>query len=148
MKSYTITAIATTKVVPSRIFAVLDDFGHWPNWMPAFERVKVDLPTNRRPNLNYQFRLRGNVVYADLKVIEFTPLSRATSFRINIPPLTGVNRCLMRPLAHNRYRIERIDTLDLPGVVAGVLDTTQRARFSRLAQEFLMALVRRAEAED
>ncbi|NTW97194.1 MAG: hypothetical protein HGB28_01425 [Oscillochloris sp.] len=147
MKNYKITAIATTKVPPERIFAVLDDFGRWPTWMPAFERIKVDLPANHRPSLNYRFRLRGSVVYADMQVIDFTPLSRATSFRINVPPLTGVNRCLMRPLGHSRYRIERVDTLDLPGVVAGVLDSTQRARFSRLAQEFLSALLRTAETE-
>lgn len=147
MKSYKIMAVALTRVTPERIFTVLDDFSRWPNWMPAFERVKVDLPTSHQPSLNYQFRLRGSVVHADMQVIEFTPLSRATSFRINIPPLTGVNRCLIRPLSNGRYRIERIDSIDLPGVVAGVLDNTQRARFSQLAQEFLSALLHTAERE-
>jgi len=147
MKNYKITAVAITSVAPERVFAVLDDFGRWPNWMPDLERVKVDLPSDPRPSLNYRFRLRGRVVYADMQVIEFTPLSRATSFRINVPPLTGVNRCLIRPLGHSRYRVDRIDTLDLPGVVADVLDSTQRARFSRLAQEFLTVLLRTAEAE-
>ena len=145
MKNYKISAIATTKIPPERIFAVLDDFANWPTWMPSFDRVKVDLPINPVPHLNYQFRLRGSVVFADMQVIEYTPLSRATSFRINIPPLTGINRCSIRPLSHGRYRIDRIDTIDLPKVVVGVLDATQRARFARLAQEFLTALLRTAE---
>lgn len=147
MKSYKIMAVAVTKVPPEKIFAVLDDFSRWPSWMPAFDQVKVDLPLNRQPAPDYQFRLRGKVVYADMRVIDFTPLSRATSFRINIPPLTGVNRCTIRPLNNGRYRIERVDSIDLPGVVVGVLDNTQRTRFSQLAQEFLSALLRTAERE-
>jgi hypothetical protein len=147
MISYEISAIAITPVPPERVFAVLDDFSRWPSWMPAIERVKVELPAGRQPGPGYGFRLKGNVVYADLRVIEFTPLSRATSYRMSFPPLTGVNRCLVRPLDDGRYRVERVDSINLPEVVAGVLNATQRDRFNRLAQEFLDALLRVAEQE-
>jgi hypothetical protein len=148
MNRYEIKASTITSVPPERIFAVLDNFGRWPNWMPALDRVKVELPAEHQPGLGYSFRLRGSVVYATMKVIDFTPLSRGTSFRISFPPFTGVNRCVVSQIDSGRYRIERVDSLDLPAFVAGVIDTTQRARFARLAQEFLGALLRAAAAED
>lgn len=147
MSSYEIKASATTRVPPERIFAVLDDFSRWPRWMPALDRVKVELPDNQHPGPGYRFRLRGSVVHATLEVVEFTPLSRATNFRISFPPFTGVNRCELRPLDHGRYRIERVDSLALPGVVASLVNATQRDRFAGLAQDFLVALLRTSEAE-
>lgn len=147
MISYQIIATATTEISPDRILDVLDDFERWPSWMPSFERVKVDLPHDGSPGPGYAFRLRGAIVYADMRVIDFTPLSRATRFRISFPPLTGVNRCSIHPLDGGRYRIERVDSLDLPELVAGLIDATQRERFARLAQEFLDALLHTAGAE-
>ncbi|NTW04029.1 MAG: hypothetical protein HGA19_22610 [Oscillochloris sp.] len=147
MISYKITATATTRAPPERIFAVLDDFGRWPKWMPSFERVKVELPANSRPRLGYHFRLRGSVVYADMQVVEFTPFSRSTNFRISFPPFTGVNRCVVRPLGEGRYRIERVDSLHIPEMVAKVINATQRERFSRLAQEFIVALIHEVGVE-
>lgn len=144
MISYQIIATATTQIAPERIFAILDDFGRWPRWMPSFDRVRVDLPADQQPGPDYSFRLRGAIVYADMRVIDFTPLSRATSFRISFPPLTGINRCTIHPIDDGRYRIERVDSLDLPDLVAGLIDATQRARFERLAQEFLDALLHTA----
>lgn len=140
MIRYEISATAMTGASPERIFAVLDDFGRWPAWMPAFEQVKVELPAQQRPGLGYRFRLRGLLVYGDMEVVEFSPLVRATSFRISFPPFTGVNRCQVVPLDDGRSRIERVDTLDLPELIAGLIDATQRHRFERLAGEFLAAL--------
>ncbi|MBX0327593.1 SRPBCC family protein [Oscillochloris sp. ZM17-4] len=147
MTSYEISASTTTTMPPERIFAVLDDFGGWPRWMPALDRIKVELPAGQRPSPGYRFRLRGSVVFADLEVIDYTALSRATSFRISFPPLTGVNRCELRQIDGDRYHIKRVDSLNLPEIVAGLIDSTQRARFARLAKEFLEALLRAAEAE-
>lgn len=144
MISYEIEATAITTAPPERIFAVLDDFARWPEWMPSFERVKVELPPDDL-GLGYRFRLRGAIVHADMRVVDFTPLSRATAFQISFPPLTGVNRCRVAPLADGRFRIERTDSLDLPELVAGVINATQRERFARLAGEFLEALKRTVE---
>jgi hypothetical protein len=83
-----------------------------------------------------------------MEVVDFGPLSRATKFRISFPPFTGMNRCLVRPLANGRYRIERVDSLDLPEFLAGLISTAQRAKFDRLAQDFLVALTAAAESED
>jgi hypothetical protein len=147
MISYQITATATTKASPERIFAVLDDFGRWPTWMPAFRYIKVELPSNSQPSLGYRFRLRSGPVHTDMEVVDFSLLSRATKFRISFPPFTGINRCLVRPLDDGSYLIERVDSLDLPGFVAGLISAAQRARFDRLAQEFLAALKAVAETE-
>lgn len=146
MVSYEISASAITTAPPERIFAVLDDFGRWPTWMPSFDRIRVELPAGRAPGPGYRFRLQATVVHADMEVLEFTPLARTTSFRISFPPLTGINRCRIVPLDDGRYRIERADSLDLPDLVAGLIDATQRQRFERLAGEFLTALKREVEA--
>jgi hypothetical protein len=147
MISYEITATATTKAPPERIFAVLDDFGRWPMWMPAFSYIKVELPAQGRPSLGYRFRLRSGPVHTDMEVIDFGPLSRATKFRISFPPFTGMNRCLVRPLDDGSYQIDRVDSLDLPEFVAGLINPAQRARFDHLAQEFLEALKTVVESE-
>lgn len=146
MIRYEIVATATTTASPQRIFAVLDDFGGWPRWMPAFDRISVELPANRTPSLGYRFRLRSGPVHTDMEVVDFTELSRATAFRISFPPLTGTNRCLVQPIGEGRCRIERVDSLVLPEIVAGLIDATQRARFERLALEFIERLKRVAEA--
>ncbi len=145
MISYEITATTVTTAPPERIFAVLDDFGHWPAWMPAMEQIKVELPAGKRPGVGYRFRLRGAIVHGDMEVVDFSPTTRATTFRISFPPFTGVNRCRVAPLGDGRYRIERVDSLDLPDFVAGLIDATQRHRFERLAGEFLEALKREVE---
>lgn len=144
MVSYTISASIITTAPPERIFAVLDDFRHWPAWMPSLDRVKVELPAGP-PHQGYRFRLQGRVVYADMEVLDYTALARRTSFRISFPPLTGFNRCIVLPLDDGRYRIERVDSLDLPDLLAGLIDLTQRQRFERLAGEFLHALKREVE---
>jgi hypothetical protein len=145
--SYEISASTETSASPERIFAVLDDFGRWPEWMPSFERIRVELPSAAVPALGYRFRLRSGVVHTDMEVVDFSPLSRATAFRISFPPLSGVNRCRVVPLHSGICRLERIDLLNLPDLVAHVIDTTQRQRFEHLAGEFLRALKRTVEAE-
>ena len=145
MVSYAITATAGSLSPPQPAFAVLDDFARWPAWMPSFETVKVELPPDRAPGLGYRFRLRGLLVYGDMEVVDYSPLARATSFRISFPPFSGVNRCRVTPLADGRFRIERVDSLDLPDLLAGLIDATQRRRFERLAGEFLEALKREVE---
>lgn len=146
MVSYKICAEAITTAPPERVFAVLDDFGHWPRWMPSFENLRVELPDDTQPQLGYRFRLRAGVVHTDLEVVDYTPLTRATRFRISFPPLTGINRCRVVPLSDGHFRIERVDSLDLPDLVAGIIDATQRRKFERLAAEFLNALKRAVEA--
>ena len=145
MVSYEISATAITAAPPERVFAVLDDFSHWPAWMPSFQNVRVELPNGERPGPGYRFRLRGLLVYGDMEVVDFSPLTRATTFRVSFPPFTGINRCRMVPLEDGRYRIERVDSLDLPDLVAGLIDATQRGRFERLALEFLHALRREVD---
>lgn len=140
MVRYEISAATTTTAPPERIFAVLDNFGGWPAWMPAFQHIRVELPEAGRPRLGYRFRLRSGVIRTDMEVIDFTPHSRATSFRISFPPLSGVNRCMVVPLGDGRYRIERVDSLDLPDFVVGFIDGPRRERFAQLAAEFLRAL--------
>lgn len=145
MISYEITAWTITTAQPEQVLAVLDDFDRWPEWMPSFSSIKVETPTNLRPALGYRFRLRAGLVHTDMQVVDFTPLSRATSFRISFPPLSGVNRCRLVPLTDGRCRIERLDSLDLPDIVAHLIDATQRSRFEKLAGEFLDALKRTVE---
>jgi hypothetical protein len=145
MISYEISATTVTAAPPERIFAVLDNFAHWPTWMPAFENIRVELPPDASPGPGYRFRLRGLIVHADMEVVEFGPLTRATTFRISFPPFTGVNRCRVVPLEDGQFRIERVDSLDLPEFVAGLIGQGQRDRFGRLAGEFLHALKRRVE---
>lgn len=145
MVRYEIRAATLTTASPERIFAVLDDFGRWPHWMPSFERVRVELPVGDQPRRGYRFRLQATVIHADMEVIDFTPLSRATSFRISFPPFTGVNRCQIVPVAPGQWRIERADALDLPDLVVGLIGPAQRQRFARLADEFLVALKHEVE---
>lgn len=147
MISYEIAASAVTTAPPERIFAVLDDFGRWPAWMPAFDKISVELPANTHPGPGYRFRLRSGLLHTDMEVTHFTPLVRATSFRISFPPLSGTNRCQVVPLPDGRFRIERVDSLDLPEFVAGLIGPAQRERFGRLAGEFLLALKRTVESE-
>lgn len=78
------TRIATT---PETVWAVLDDFGGWPTWMPSMQGVRVELLTAGPPGVGYQFRLRTKLVHADLQVTGYAPLERATSFRLSFPPL-------------------------------------------------------------
>ncbi|MEI8165144.1 MAG: SRPBCC family protein [Chloroflexales bacterium] len=145
MVSYAISATAITTATPERVLTVLDDFSRWPAWMPALQNVRVELPKHQRLGPGYRFRLRGVIVYGDLQVIDYTPLSRATSFRISFPPFTGVNRCRLVPLANGRHRIERVDTIELAAFVVGLLGPLQRKRFERLAGEFLHALKHEVE---
>ncbi|PDW03860.1 SRPBCC family protein [Candidatus Viridilinea mediisalina] len=144
MVSYTISASIITTAPPERVFAVLDDFRHWPAWMPSLDRVSVVLPAGS-PGPGYRFRLQGRIVHADMEVLDYTAMARKTSFQISFPPLTGFNRCLVVPLDDGRYRIERVDSLNLPDLLAGLIDLTQRQRFERLAGEFLDALKREVE---
>lgn len=146
MASYKIRAEAITSAPPERVFAVLDDFGRWPRWMPYFQHLRVELPSGETPRLGYRFRLHAGVIHTDLEVIDYTPFTRATRFRISFPPFSGVNRCRVLPLANGQYRIERIDSLDVPELVAGVLDATQRRKFDRMATDFLNALKVAVEA--
>lgn len=145
MVSYEISATAITTASPARVFSVLDDFSRWPAWMPSLQNVRVELPEGARPGPGLRFRLRGRVVYGDLEVIDYTMLTRATSYRISFPPFTGVNRCRLVPLGDGRLRIERTDSIDLPAFVAGLLGPPQRRRFELLARDFLLALKREVE---
>lgn len=140
MVKYEIHAVTTIDATPDDVWAVLDDFSGWPRWMPAMHNVRVELLSPGSPCLGYRFRVRGKLVYADLEVERYEPLERATRFRLNLPPLSGDNRCLLVPLGGNRYRLERKDVLDLPGPVASFLDATQRKRFEQLAIDFLRSL--------
>ncbi|GIV89845.1 MAG: hypothetical protein KatS3mg055_2363 [Chloroflexus sp.] len=145
MIRYEIAATTVTTAPPERVFAVLDDFSNWPRWMPSLERVRIELPPNDHPRQGYRFKLHGMFVHAEMEVIDYTPLSRATRFRISFPPFQGINRCRLIPLDDGRYRIERLDQLELPDLVAHVIDATQRKRFEQLALEFLHALRRVVE---
>jgi hypothetical protein len=129
--SYEIVAAATTTAPPERIFAVLDDFGRWPDWMPAFEHLKVELPRDATLGPGYSFRIRSGLVHTEMRVIDYSPLARATAFRVSFPPLTGTNRCRVVPLGDGQY----------------LIDASQRERFARLADEFLQALKRTVEAQ-
>jgi hypothetical protein len=145
MIRYEIAATTVTTAPPERVLAVLDDFNNWPRWMPSLERVRIELPPNERPRTGYRFKLHGMFVHAEMEVIDYTPLSRATRFRISFPPFQGINRCRLVPLEDGRYRIERLDQLELPDLVAHLIDATQRKRFEKLALEFLQALRREVE---
>ncbi len=145
MAVYEIAASTTLDVSPDDVWAVLDDFGGWPTWMPAMQNLGVELLSAGEPRVGYRFRLRGALVHADLEVTRYEPLARETSFRVSFPPITGSNRCVLVPLEDRSYRIERVDRLHLPAKFIGFLDRTQRARFERLACEFVTALKRAAE---
>ncbi len=145
MGRYEIIAKTTITAEPAQVWAVLDDFSGWPAWMPSMTNLRVDLLTPGLPRPGYRFRLRGRLAYADLEVMTYADLERATRFRLNLPPLHGDNRCLMIPLGNGHYQLERKDSLNLPGPVVAFLDATQRKRFEQLAGEFLMSLKRTVE---
>lgn len=145
MGKYEISAITTITAPPEKVWAVLDDFNGWPGWMPSMQNLRVELLSPGLPRPGYRFRLRGKLAYADLEVTTYESLERATHFRLNLPPLSGANRCRLTPLGDGRYRLERLDYLSLPGPVASFLDATQRSRFERLAAEFLHSLKRAVE---
>lgn len=145
MAIYEISASTTIAAEPEHVWAVLDDFSGWPAWMPSMKNLRVDLLTPGQPAPGFRFRLRGVLAYADLEVTGYTLLERATSFRLNFPPLTGANRCLLTPLGDGRYQIDRVDQLHLPGPLVSFLDATQRDRFTQLANEFLSALKQAVE---
>lgn len=145
MAKYEITAITTIRAEPADVWAVLDNFSGWPDWMPAMQNLRVELLTAGQIEPGYRFRLRGKLAHADLEVITCTRLERATRFRLNLPPLTGANRCVLTPLEQGRYRLERKDWINLPGPIATFLNATQRQRLEQLAADFLLSLKRTVE---
>lgn len=145
MAIYEIKASTVTSAPPEQIWTVLDDFRGWPEWMPAMKNLQVKLLTDGPLAAGYRFQLRGMLALANLEVIAFAPFERATRFRLNLPPLDGVNRCVITPLEDGRCRIDRADQLNLPGALINVIDATQRRRFEQLAREFLQALKTTAE---
>jgi carbon monoxide dehydrogenase subunit G len=140
-----IAAATVTRATPTEVWAVLDDFAGWPSWMPAMQSITVETPPGQVPHLGYRFLLRSGLVHTQMEVVEYAPLARVTSFRISFPPLQGTNSCRLVPLDDGRYRIERLDALDLPEPLANFLLATQRSRFERLASEFVLALKRAVE---
>ena len=145
MAVYEISATTTVAASPEQVWAVLDDFSGWTDWMPAMNNLHVDHLTAGPPRRGYRFRLRGRIARAELEVTSYQPMERATRFRLNVPPLTGDNRCRLEPLGNGKYRIVRSDRLNLPGPVVKFLDSTQRERFERLAVEFVLALKKATE---
>lgn len=140
MATYEITAKTTITARPDDVWAVLDNFSGWPTWMPALQNVRVELLSPGPPRMGYRFRLQSKLIAADLEVTGYSHLERKTRFRLNFPPISGANCCLLIPLDEGRYQLERKDLLDLPGPVASFLDATQRQRFEHLAAEFLATL--------
>ncbi|NJP07263.1 MAG: hypothetical protein HC837_17410 [Chloroflexaceae bacterium] len=145
MGIYEIKATTTVAATPEQVWAVLDDFGNWPAWMPSMQGLRIDLLSSGEPRMGYRFRLRGKVTAAELEVTGFDRYERSTRFRLNLPPLSGENHCRLIPLEDGHYRIERFDRLKLPGPVIKFLDATQRARFEKLAAEFVLTLKRTTE---
>ncbi len=145
MGTYEIRATTTTSAPPEAVWSVLDDFAGWTTWMPAMRDIKIELLSEGDPCPDYQFRVKGKLVHADLTVTTHTPRERRTSFRLSFPPLTGDNRCIVHPVGNGRYRIVRVDHLHLPDMFISFLNATRRAYFEQLAAEFLTALKRTAE---
>jgi hypothetical protein len=148
MAIYEIAAATRITTPPERLWAVLDDFQGWPTWMPALNNVQIELLSSGAPRVGYCFRVRGGLVHADLEVTHYAPLERRTTFRLSFPPITGDNRCILTPLDDGAYLLERIDHINLPSRFISFLDKTQRARFERLAGEFLVALKDAAAATE
>jgi hypothetical protein len=148
MAIYEIAAATRITTPPERLWAVLDDFQGWPTWMPALNDVQIELLSSGAPRVGYRFRVRGGLVHADLEVTHYAPLERQTTFRLSFPPITGDNRCVLTPLDDGVYLLERIDHINLPSRFISFLDKTQRARFERLASEFLVALKDAAAAAE
>jgi hypothetical protein len=146
MAQFIITASDTVDLSPERIWRVLDDFARWPAWMPGLEHTRVELLSEGPPREDYRFRLRGPAGYADLSVTECAPLARATNFRLSFPPLTGANRCTLEPLPDGGYRLQRSDTIEIPGLLVALL-APQRPRFEGIAAAFIAALGREARRE-
>lgn len=140
MAVYEVTATTTISATPEEVWHVLDDIHHWSHWMPSTKNLHIEPVSHGRPRKGYRFRLRGKVALAELEVTGFGPLERTTAFQLNVPPIKGTNRCLMTPLKNGTYQLKRIDQLVLPGPIVKFLDATQRARFQKLAAEFLVAL--------
>ena len=144
MGTYTFSAAITTRVPPESLWAALDDVAAWPRWMPGAQGLRVEPQTAGPVRAGYRFRLRAPLLHADLELRGFGPHERTTAFQISFPPFTGVNSCRAVPLADGAYRLERVDELVMPDMLGNWLSTTQRARFERLAVEFLEALEKRA----
>ncbi len=140
MAKYEITAVTTIQAEPADVWAVLDNFSGWPDWMPEMQNLRVELLTPGQLEPGYRFRLRSKLAYADLEVTTCTRLERATRFRLNLPPLTGANQCVLTPLEQGGYRLERKDWINLPGPIARFLNATQRQRLEQLAANFLLSL--------
>jgi hypothetical protein len=146
MAQYRIEASTITHAPPEAVWAVLDDFAGWPRWMPAMDQLQVELPPGQRPGPGYRLRLRGGLVSAELQITEYSAFRRATRFRISFPPFTGTNSCQITAIEDGRYRIDRIDAIDMPEALVGLLQVTQRERFEGLAAEFLRSLTDTVEA--
>lgn len=147
MAVYEIAASTRIAATPEQVWAVLDDFSSWPAWMPGLQGVRIEHLSTGEPCMGYHFRVRGKVVYADVRVTGYGPLERTTNFRVSFPPITGSNSCLLRPLDDGGYVLERIDRLHLPKQFVSFLDKTQRERFERLAKEFLVSLKQAVEQD-
>lgn len=145
MGVYEINAMTTIAVPPQQVWDVLDDFSGWPHWMPLMQSMRVEHMTEGPPRMGYRFRLRGTITFAELQVIGYAPNERATRFRLNLPPLTGENRCIITPIENGHYRILRSDRLHVPGPVALFLNSTQRDRFEKMAIEFVVSLKKATE---
>jgi hypothetical protein len=145
MAIYEIAAATRITTPPEQVWAVLDDFPGWSTWMPGLQGVQIELLSSGAPCVGYRFRVRGGLVHADLEVTHYAPLERQTDFRLSFPPITGDNRCVLTPLDDGVYLLERIDHIHLPARFINFLNKTQRARFERLATEFLLALKTAAE---
>ncbi|NJK79291.1 MAG: hypothetical protein HC876_06020 [Chloroflexaceae bacterium] len=144
MSTYEIIAASTIDATPQQVWAVLDHFEGWTNWMPSMQNVRVVLVSDGPPREGYHFQMQGGLVRADLEVTGYRPLERVTRFVVHVPllpPIEGQNRCTMQPLSNGRYRIERVDHIIITNkLVLKFLDATQRTRFERLAAEFIRAL--------
>ncbi len=146
MAVYEITASTIITAPPEQVWAVLDDVHGWKTWMPSTKNVQIDILTPGPPRMGYKFRLGGKVAYAIMEITTFNPLERTTTFQLNVPPLKGTNSCVLLPLTNGRYRLKRVDRLEMPGSVMKVLDSTQRTRFEKLAAEFLQSFKRTIES--
>lgn len=141
MSIYEIAACTTLGATPAEIWEVLDDVPGWKTWMPETQNLRIDLLTPGDPRQGYRFRLSGRVVHATMEVSVYEPLERTIQFRLNLPPVEGLTRCVVTPLnGEQRCHLERIDRLYLPGPLVKFLDSTQRQRFENLAAVFLRAL--------
>ncbi len=140
MSIYEIAACTTVEASPEEVWAVLDDIRGWPEWMPETQNLRIDTITPGVPRLGYRFRVSGRVVYANMEVVGFSPVERSIKFRLNMPPLGGAICCRLVRLDRKTCRLERVDRLFLPGPVVKFLNKTQRARFERIAGDFMVGI--------